>query len=70
MNNEKMLHMIAFTIVVIGGLNWGAVGLLHVNLVTVLFGDTLMAMVTYLVIGLSAIYLTITHLNDCKTCAK
>lgn len=70
MNNEKTLHMIAFVMVVIGGLNWGAVGLLNVNFVTVIFGNTLFATMAYLIIGLSAIYLTITHFNDCKTCLK
>ena len=69
MNSEKTLHMIAFTLLVVGGLNWGLVGLLHINLVSMLFGNfPPLEMVAYLMIGLSAIYLTITHMSDCKTC--
>jgi uncharacterized membrane protein YuzA (DUF378 family) len=70
MKNEKTLHMIAFLVLVLAGLNWGAYGLLGVNFVTVLFGGfPALAMVIYLLAGLSAIYLTIFHFGDCRTCS-
>ena len=56
-----MLKTIALVLVVIGGLNWGLVGLLEFDLVASIFGD--MSMLTRLVydlVGLSAVYLALT----------
>lgn len=63
----KGLHMVAFILLVIGGLNWllTAFGL---NVVAYL-GSTL-ASIVYVLVGLSAIYLIFTHGKDCKQCAK
>ena len=53
----KKLDLLAALLVVIGGLNWGLVGLMNVDLVAVIFGngDTL-ARVVYVLVGLSALY--------------
>lgn len=52
------ISWIAFVLVIIGGLNWGLVGLFGFDLVVSLFG-TWPALVSliYIVVGLSAIYL-------------
>jgi hypothetical protein len=53
----KGLGMIAYWLLVIGGLNWGLVGLLNFNLVEVLFGSwPSLVMIVYVLVGLSAIY--------------
>ena len=67
----KMLHMVAFSLVIVGGINWGLVGLLNFNLVMTLFGSipTLETLV-YVLVGASAVYLAATHMSDCKVCAK
>lgn len=65
----KSLHIVAFSLVVIGALNWGLVGLLNFNLVNAILGSlpTLETLV-YILVGASAIYLIATHKNDCKIC--
>lgn len=67
----KALHMIAFILLVVGGLNWGLVGLLNINLVTLVFGAWPMAVtVVYILVGVSAVWLGATHMGDCKVCNK
>jgi len=54
----KILNKIAIILVIIGGLNWGLVGLLNYNLVEALFGSMpTLVMVVYDLVGLSALYL-------------
>ena len=67
--NMKMVHMVAFVLVVVGAVNWGLVGLFQWNLVEVLFGmDSMLTMVVYVLVGASGLYLAATHMNDCKLC--
>ena len=53
------LDIIALILVIIGGLNWGLVGLLNFNLVSAIFGQGTIAAIVYILVGLSAIYLAI-----------
>ena len=49
---------ITFVLVIVGGLNWGLVGLIKLDLVATIFGDgALLSRVVYSLVGLSAIYL-------------
>ena len=65
----KMLHMVAFLLLVVGGLNWGLVGLFKFNLVTTVFGSMpALEMLVYVLVGASAVYLLVTHKGDCKVC--
>jgi hypothetical protein len=53
----KSIDVVAAILLVVGGLNWGLVGLIHFDLVATLFGDTTMlSRLVYVVVGLSAIY--------------
>ncbi|CAN5198929.1 hypothetical protein BH09PAT1_BH09PAT1_5370 [soil metagenome] len=64
-----MLHMVAFLLLVVGGLNWGLVGLFKFNLVNSLFGGMpALEMLIYVLVGASAVYLLATHKGDCKVC--
>lgn len=64
----KTLHIITFLLVIVGGINWGLVGL-NYNLVEMLLGKwPQVVQVVYILVGLSAIYLAVTHKGDCKTC--
>lgn len=65
----KMLHMVAFVLVIVGALNWGLVGLFGLNLVTMIFGMGGLENLIYILVGASAVYLAFTHMNDCKMCA-
>ncbi len=53
----KTLDVIAAILLVIGGLNWGLVGLFNFNLVNFLFGSApVIARIIYLIVGLAALY--------------
>ena len=66
----KWLHMIAYILLFIGGLNWGLVGLLQLNLVTLIFGSVPgLVTVIYILVGVSAVYLAFMHKSYCKVCA-
>lgn len=67
----KALHMATFTLVIIGALNWGLIGLLNLNLVTTLLGSVAGAeQIVNILVGVSAVYLAATHMGDCKICSK
>lgn len=52
------LDLIALALVIIGGLNWGLVGLLNLDLVQLIFGSVpILAQVVYIVVGLAALYM-------------
>ena len=51
------LDWVAWILMVVGGLNWGLVGLLGVDVVAWLFGDgSVLSQVVYVLVGLSALY--------------
>ena len=53
----KKLDVVAAVLLVVGGLNWGLVGALGVDLVATLFGVmSPLARTVYLLVGLSALY--------------
>ncbi|HAT68710.1 MAG: hypothetical protein A2481_03515 [Candidatus Yonathbacteria bacterium RIFOXYC2_FULL_47_9] len=65
----KALHMLAFVLLVVGGLNWGLTAFDY-NLVSMLVGKwPAIEKVVYILVGLSAIYFATTHKSDCKMCS-
>jgi len=51
------LDWLTLILVVIGGLNWGLVGLFNFDLVAAIFGTmSLLSRLVYVLVGLSAIY--------------
>lgn len=65
----KALHMLAFILVVVGALNWGLVGVADFNLVNKIFGSwEMIERIVYILVGLSAVYLALTHKQECKYC--
>ena len=49
--------MVAMLLLVVGGLNWGLVGLFNFNLVTTIFGDmSTLTRLVYILVGASAVY--------------
>lgn len=53
----KILDIIAAILLVIGGLNWGLVGLFGFNFVDFLFGELpILARLIYILVGLSGLY--------------
>ncbi len=50
------LYKIALSLVIIGALNWGMIGIFNVNLVSLLFGtDTFMTNLIYALVGISGL---------------
>ncbi len=56
----KNLKMAAMLLTVVGGVNWGLVGLLNMNLVTTLLGAGTLTNIVYDLVGLSAVYVAYT----------
>ncbi len=66
----KALHLITWTLIIIGGLNWLLVGLLGKDVFSYLnmgMTDTL-PKVVYILVGLSAVYELFTHGMRCRMC--
>lgn len=58
MRDLNALDWTALILVIIGGLNWGLIGLFKLDLVKSIFGDmTAISRIIYILVGLSAIYL-------------
>lgn len=59
----KNLGLLALVLLVVGGLNWGLVGLANLNLVTALLGEgSVLTTLVYALVGLSAAYVAATEL--------
>ena len=66
-----LLCKIVGAIAIIGALNWGAVGLLHLNLVEKFFGaGTTVTRGIYGLVGLSGIMLLASYFVICPACKK
>jgi uncharacterized membrane protein YuzA (DUF378 family) len=65
----KIAHVVAFVLVIIGGLNWLLVGLFSWD-VGALFGGQAapISRIIYVLVGLSAIWLAVGHKKACKDC--
>ena len=69
--NMKHLHMGAFLLLVVGGLNWLLLGLFQWEIGSLFGGsDAVVSRVIYVLIGLAAVYELATHKKNCKGCAK
>lgn len=67
-----MGHIIAFTLLLIGGLNWLLYGLFQWDVGQLLLGgmDSQISRFIYVLVGLAAIYEIVTHKGMCKACDK
>jgi uncharacterized protein len=52
----KTTDIIAAVLVIVGALNWGLVGLFDFNLVSAIFGATVLTRIIYILVGIAAIY--------------
>lgn len=53
----RIVNIIAWIILLIGGINWLLVGLFSWNLVAAIFGANMFSSIIYILVGLSAIWL-------------
>jgi len=61
------MHIVAFILLVIGGMNWLLTGLISGWDLASYLGSTL-AMIVYILVGLSAIWEVATHKKNCRAC--
>ncbi|MFA7302258.1 MAG: DUF378 domain-containing protein [Candidatus Paceibacterota bacterium] len=72
----KSLHFIGFVLLVIGGLNWGLVGLgyfmgSNLNVVNLILGSWAgLENLVYVLVGLSAIVIGVGHKSSCSACTS
>lgn len=61
----ELTKKISFILTIIGGLNWGLVGLLGIDILSMIFGPmTVITRLCYILVGLSALFLIFNH--SCK----
>jgi uncharacterized membrane protein YuzA (DUF378 family) len=61
---KKVLDTVALILVIIGGLNWGLVGILDFDLVATLFGAmSTVSRVIYSLVGVSALWMILASLR-------
>ncbi len=64
----KALHLVAFTLLIIGGLNWG-LSALGWNVVNMLLGSwSGVENFVYVLVGLAAVSEVLTHKKNCRMC--
>ncbi len=66
----KTLHIVAFILLIIGGLNWLLVGLVGWDISAYLGGmDSTLARIIYLLVGVAAVFEIVSHKSRCKECS-
>ncbi len=67
----RKFHMVAYTLVLVGALNWGLVGAFDYNLVSMIFGSwPMLETWVYILVGLSAVSEILCHKEICRECGK
>ncbi len=75
---KKWIHIVAFILVVVGAVDLGLFGIIPANAngdgfdllhAIFSFSPTLLEVI-YALIGISGIYLLVTHRKECKACSK
>lgn len=57
----NVIDWLAMVLVIVGGVNWGLVGLFNFDLVATLFGDmSAISRIVYSLVGFAAVYLVYT----------
>ena len=65
MKNAHTIALIAKILLIIGGLNWGLVGLFRFDLVAAIFGEmSALSRIVYVLVGLAAVYKVVAWLKD------
>ena len=66
----NILHTVAFTLLVVGGLNWLVLALFGWDIGSLFGGQTAaLSKIIYILVGLAAVFEVATHGSRCKDCA-
>jgi len=69
--DKKTLHLLTYSLVVIGALNWGLVALFNFNLVNAFLGSwPTVERLVYVLVGAAAVYDFANHRGYCKYCGE
>lgn len=60
----KLVHLITLLLVLVGGLNWGLVALLDVNLVTTVLGTGVLTTLVYVLVMIATFYTIFPKLTE------
>jgi len=64
MRQMKSLGTLANWLLIVGGLNWGLVGVANTNVVTMILGDgSMLTTLVYVAVGASAVYVAANSLG-------
>jgi len=63
----KALHMVAYMLLWVGGLNLG-LSALGIDVVGMVLGGVGLTNIFNILVGVSAVYIIATHKGDCKVC--
>jgi len=66
MKCKNPLEWVVHILVILGALNWGLVGLFNFNIVSTLFGTTIIARIIYILIGVAGVLAVICLCRSCK----
>jgi hypothetical protein len=68
----KGMHMAAFILLVVGGLNWLLIGLGGWNVVMMIFGSmgVWVERIIYILVGLAAVWELAMHKQNCRLCGS
>ena len=70
----KMVHMISTVLILVGGLNWGLIGLggfmgANWNIINLILGSwPTLEWLVYVLVGVGAVVIIATHKRDCRYC--
>lgn len=71
LKKSNPITLVATILLIIGGLNWGLVGLFNFDLVAAIFGSgSILARIVYVVVGLSAIGVLLEVFGLCPLCKE
>jgi len=55
---KNVIYWVALVLAIVGGLNWGLVGALNLDVVATIFGNmSMLSRVVYVLVGIAALYL-------------
>ncbi len=63
----KIINTAAWILLIVGGLNWGIVGIADINPINWLFESNAIEKIIYILVGLSAIYAAASCCKCCKS---
>jgi uncharacterized membrane protein YuzA (DUF378 family) len=70
----KWMHMVAWILVMVGGINWGLIGIggfmgSNLNVLNLVLGSMpQIEWIVYILVGVAAVYEIVMHKNLCKMC--